>query len=73
MAGLIDKEAELARLDKEIQKIRKEMPRIEGKLNNANFIDRAPKQVVDKEKDKLTDLHSSLKNLEEQLEKIRTL
>ena len=73
MAGLIDKEAELVRLDKEIQKIRKEMPRIEGKLNNANFIDRAPKEVVEKEKSKLSDLHSSLKNLEEQLEKIRTL
>jgi valyl-tRNA synthetase len=46
MAGLIDKEAELARLEKEIQKIHKELPRIKGKLNNPKFIDKAPAAVI---------------------------
>jgi valyl-tRNA synthetase len=73
MAGLIDKAAELARLDKEIQKIIKELPRIEGKLNNPSFVDKAPADVIDKEKAKLTDLRSSLNNLEQQQRKIQAL
>ncbi len=73
MAGLIDKEAELSRLDKEIQRISKELPRIEGKLNNPSFTDKAPVEVVDKEKQKLVDLRSTLNNLEAQLAKIKAL
>lgn len=73
IAGLIDKEAELARLDKEIQKIVKDLPRIEGKLNNPAFADKAPAEVIAKEKQKLTELQSLLKNLEEQQRRIRSL
>ncbi len=73
MAGLIDKEAELARLEKEIQKINNDLPRIEGKLNNPAFVDKAPQEVIDKEKAKLADLRSMLNNLEEQQGKIRAL
>ena len=73
IAGLIDKEAELSRLDKEIQKIAKDLPRIEGKLNNPAFIDKAPVDVVDKEKQKLAELRSTLTNLEEQFNKIKAL
>ncbi len=73
MAGLIDKAAELARLDKEIQKINNELPRAEGKLNNPAFVDKAPADVIEKEKAKLADLRSSLKNLEVQREKTRAL
>jgi valyl-tRNA synthetase len=73
MAGLIDKEAELARLEKEIQRIKKDLPRIEGKLNNPNFVDKAPQAVIDKEKDKLKALQVSLQNLQQQFEKIGTL
>jgi len=73
MAGLIDKEAELARLEKEIQKINNDLPRVEGKLNNPAFVDKAPPEVIDKEKAKLADLHSMLNNLEQQQIKIRAL
>ncbi len=73
MAGLIDKKAELARLNKEIQKINKDLPRIEGKLNNPNFIDRAPKEVIEKEQNKLQNLRSTLDNLEQQINKINQL
>jgi len=73
LAGLIDKEAELARLNKEIEKIQKELPRITGKLKNPKFIDKAPANIVNKEKNKLLTLESSLKNLEQQLEKIKQL
>ncbi len=73
MAGLIDKDAELARLEKEIQRIEKELPRIEGKLGNAAFVDKAPPEVIDKEREKLAGLQSSLKNLNEQFAKIKAL
>ena len=73
LAGLIDKHAEIMRLDKEIQKIHKEMPRLVGKLNNPKFMDKAPAEVIEKEKNKLTSLESSLKNLEQQLNKIKAL
>ena len=73
MAGLIDKEAELARLDKEIQKIQKELPRIQGKLNNPKFIDKAPAEVIEKEKEKQTRLQNNLNELQEQQKKIAVL
>jgi valyl-tRNA synthetase len=73
MAGLIDKEAELARLEKELDKLRKEAERLEKKLGNENFVSRAPAEVVAKEKQKLEDVQTALNNLEEQYEKIRAL
>jgi valyl-tRNA synthetase len=73
MAGLIDKDAELARLDKEIQRIRQELPRIQGKLDNPGFVAKAPPEVIAKEQVKLADLRDSLQNLERQREKIRAL
>ena len=42
MAGLIDKDAELARLDKEILRLQGEVQRVGGKLSNAGFVDKAP-------------------------------
>jgi valyl-tRNA synthetase len=73
LAGLIDKNAELARLQKEIDKLEKETTRLNGKLSNANFVDRAPEAVVQKERDKLTEAESALANLQEQADKIKTL
>ncbi|MEW5008641.1 MAG: class I tRNA ligase family protein, partial [Cycloclasticus sp.] len=73
MAGLIDKEAELERLNKEVDKLEKELSRISGKLSNASFIDKAPAAVVDKEKQKQSDISSKLNNLNEQKQKIAAL
>jgi valyl-tRNA synthetase len=73
MAGLIDKSAELARLEKEIQKLKNELPRIEAKLKNPAFVDKAPPEVINKEKTKLADLQTSLDNLEQQKNKIQAL
>ena len=73
MAGLIDKAAELARLEKEIQKIKNDLPRVEGKLSNPAFVDKAPPEVINKEKTRLADLYTMLNNLEQQQSKIRTL
>jgi valyl-tRNA synthetase len=73
MAGLIDKHAELARLDREIQRLTKELPRLEGKLGDASFLAKAPAQVVEKEQARLQDLRASVAELLAQVDKIRAL
>jgi valyl-tRNA synthetase len=73
MAGLIDKEAEQARLGKELDNRRSDLERTEKKLGNASFVDKAPAAVVDKEKAKAEDLRSAITQLEEQLAKIAAL
>ncbi|KXI21569.1 valine--tRNA ligase [Photobacterium sanguinicancri] len=66
MAGLIDKDAELARLDKEVAKIQGEIKRIEGKLGNEGFVAKAPEVVIAKEREKLDGYKETLAKLEAQ-------
>lgn len=73
MAGLIDKDAECARLQKEIDKLDKEVAKINGKLGNASFVDKAPAAVVEKEKTRLVDFEGQLVKLKEQHGKIAEL
>ena len=73
MAGLIDKDAELARLQKEIDKIAKDFARVEGKLNNPEFVDKAPAEVVDKEKARMADMQTTIARLEQRKEEISRL
>ena len=73
MAGLIDKDAELARLDKEIQRLQGEVQRVGGKLSNQGFVAKAPAEVLDKERAKLAEAEQALAKLAEQREKIAKL
>ncbi|WP_394128022.1 valine--tRNA ligase [Vibrio hepatarius] len=73
MAGLIDKDAELARLDKEVQKTHGEIKRIEGKLGNEGFVAKAPEAVIAKEREKLVGYQETLAKLEEQKATIAAL
>ena len=73
MAGLIDKDAELKRLDKEIEKLTKQSKQLQGKLSNPGFTDKAPEAVVQKERDKLAEIETALESLQQQKEKIKTL
>ena len=73
MAGLIDKKAELARLAKEIERLRGDVARVETKLQNPSFVDHAPVDVVTQSRAKLNEQRAALARLEEQLEKIKVL
>ena len=73
MAGLIDKDAELARLDKEIGRLDGEVKRVGGKLGNAGFVDKAPAEVIDKERAKLAEAEQAKARLLEQRERIASL
>lgn len=73
MAGLIDKDAELQRLQKAIEKANKEWQRLNGKLSNDNFVSKAPEAVIAKEREKLSEAEATLSQLQAQKEKINAL
>jgi valyl-tRNA synthetase len=73
LGSLIDKKAELARLQKEIAKTEKEIVKANGKLANADFISRAPKNVVEQEQRRVKDFESALANLTAQHAKVAAL
>ncbi|PSU68671.1 valine--tRNA ligase [Photobacterium phosphoreum] len=73
MAGLIDKDAELARLDKEIAKMAGEIKRTAGKLSNEGFVAKAPEIVITKEREKLAGYEETLVKLTEQKATIAAL
>ncbi|MDP5145812.1 valine--tRNA ligase [Shewanella sp. ULN5] len=66
MAGLIDVAAEMARIDKQLEKLSQEVSRIEGKLSNQGFVAKAPAAVIDKEREKMTGLSRDIEKLNEQ-------
>ncbi|KOR31132.1 valyl-tRNA synthetase, partial [Achromatium sp. WMS2] len=73
LAGLIDKAAELKRLNKELLRLRNDLERINAKLNNPSFIEKAPAAVVTKEQARLAEITLGVENLEAQAEKIKAL
>ena len=73
MAGLINKEAELTRLQKAIEKATKEVQRVSGKLSNEKFVANAPEQVIAKEKAKQEQQEQILAKLQQQYEQIKAL
>ena len=64
LAGLIDVEKETARLQKELDKLNKSIESTQAKLNNERFISKAPEEVVQAERDKLTTTMEKIKSVE---------
>lgn len=73
LAGIIDKEAESARLNKEIAKIQKGLSGLQARLNNPAFTDKAPANVVDQVRKQAEEQQAALQQLEQQLEKINAM
>jgi valyl-tRNA synthetase len=73
LAGLIDKQAELKRLNKEMEKLKKELAKCTAKLENPKFTDRAPAEIVEKERQRVAKMNLSLQQLEQQETKIRAI
>ncbi|WP_092406194.1 valine--tRNA ligase [Dokdonella immobilis] len=67
LAGLIDLDAEKARLGKEIKRVEGEIVKCNGKLGNATFVANAPAAVVEQERQRLADFTTTLNGLLEQL------
>jgi valyl-tRNA synthetase len=73
LADLIDLSSEAERLQKQIEKLNNDKHRIETKLANENFVQRAPAEVVSQERERLQELIDVLEKLEEQHNKILKL
>ncbi len=72
LADLIDKPAEIARKEQEEKKVVDFIAAKEKKLGNASFVERAPADVVQKERDSLKDLQDQLAAIREVLERLKT-
>ena len=73
MQGLIDKDAEIIRLNKEIEKISKDLAKTHEKLANSGYTNKAPAEVVAKERQRLVELQSGLSKLQDGLETVMRL
>ncbi|MCG8325184.1 MAG: class I tRNA ligase family protein, partial [Thiotrichales bacterium] len=73
LADLIDPAEELQRLHRELDRLEQEQERIQAKLENQNFISKAPEAVVNKERDKLNDAQSSLEKLRAQKQRLEAM
>lgn len=71
LKDLIDLDKEIARLEKEVANMDKEMERLNGKLHNADFLAKAPPQVVEKEKAKAKEYLAKKQALLERLEMVK--
>ncbi len=67
LLGAIDTEKEKIRLEKEIDNLDKLVKSISGKLNNKEFVERAPEAVVAREKERMENAQTELNNLKNQL------
>ncbi len=70
LEGIIDLEKEKNRLKKKLGEISNLLKGVEGKLKNKNFISKAPKQVVEKEKERAAFLKTEIKNLKKNLKEL---
>ena len=70
LEGVINAEEERARLTKRIQTVEKGLKAIQAKLDNKNFIERAPKKVVEQERERRKDLQSQLEKLRSSLDEL---
>ena len=73
LEGIIDKDAEIERLERQTARLGKNLDRARAKLGNPSFLDRAPAAVVEKERRRATELETSIGKLEAQLETLRSL
>jgi len=65
LEGLVDVEAERRRIEAEIGKVEKELSKCEAKLGNANFVERAKPEVVERERERREAWRAKLEQLRE--------
>ncbi len=71
LRGVIDLAAESARLAKEMAKADADIARVDAKLGNPNFVERAPEEVVEEEKEKREEAQARKAKIAEALERLK--
>ena len=70
VADIIDLDAERARLQKEIQKLDKEIAQIQGRLSNEGFVSKAPEAVVEEQKIRKVEAEMTIEKLASALKQL---
>jgi valyl-tRNA synthetase len=70
LAGMVDVEAECARLNRELEKVQQGIGRSEAMLNNDGFVNNAPEAVIQKERDNLADLQATRVQIEDRINQL---
>jgi len=70
LAGLLDLDEERARLRKEIARVESDLAALIRKLDNPSFVSRAPADVVEKDRARVTELQGRLAKLQDNLSRI---
>ena len=73
LEGLINLDEEIERLEKQYNELSDEVSRVENKLSNENFVNKAPKDVVEKEREKGKDYKERLEKVKERLESLKAM
>ncbi len=73
LADIIDPDEEISRLENKLDKLKQDKSRIEAKLKNKNFVEKAPEAVVDKEREHLAAIEDALLKMHEQKTRIEKL
>jgi valyl-tRNA synthetase len=73
LADLVDKNAELARLEKEIEKLKRDQEKLSTRLENPNYVQKAPPAVVEKERQNFEQITLTLAKLQDNYTKIKAL
>ena len=73
LEGLIDAKEEMQRLDKKISKLIQEKEMLGSKLSNKSFVENAPKDLVEAQKDRFSVLSKELENLDFQMDEIKKM
>jgi valyl-tRNA synthetase len=73
VAGLIDVAKEKARLTKELSKVEGDIAKIEKKLGNADFVVKAPPEVIEEQRERLAEAQQSQRQLKSALERLAGL
>ena len=71
LEGVVDVEAERARLVKEREKATKEIVKIEAKLGNEQFVSRAPEEVIEEQRERLADAAALVAKFDAALERLK--
>ncbi len=72
LKGVIDLAAEKTRLDKELAKAEADIKRIDAKLGNADFVARAPEEVIDEQREKREEAEARKTKILEALERLKS-
>lgn len=73
LAGLINKDEEISRLEKELTKLQSEIDRVEKKLSNEKFVSSAPEAVVNKEREKGEAYKEQYRTVEEKIANLKNI